>query len=228
MAGAALTLDVVIPASLDRSKMVAALWQTSGGIALPLGKDIALESAPDAHGITPVRIEFPALERKTRVLVKFTAKDAPRTTLGVAEVQVYPRFDWAPITRKLSKDRLRIVVFGDDESLRAFFKAREVEVADNGTNPPDRLDRDTIAVGAMPAKDWADRKDRFAPEGGGLIVFVAGAEGLPGVYTQPAGEGVITKVTLTTPVKLAQDPRAEELLFQLIEQHLQPAPVANF
>lgn len=226
-AGGSLTLDVVLPASLDRSKVVAGLWQTSGGIALPLGKDIALEAAPDAHGITPVRLEFPKLDRKTRVRVKFTAKDEPRTTLGVAQVQVYPRFDWAPITRKLKKDGLRILVFGEDEALRSFFKAREVEFADNGDNPPGSLDRDTLAVGVLSAKDWADRKDRLTPEGGGLIVFVAGADALPGVYTQPAGEGAISKVTLGTPEKLAQDPRGEELLFQLIEQHLHGGSAAN-
>jgi hypothetical protein len=228
VAGGSLTLDVLIPVSLDRATIVAGLWQSSGGLALPLKKDIAVDVAPDAHGITAMRLDFPTLERKTRVLVKFTVKDEPRTVLGVAQVQVYPRFDWAPITRKLKQDGRRLLVFGEDDALRIFFKDRGVEFADNGVNPPDRLDRDTIAVGALPAKDWAERKDRFAPEGGGLIVFVAGADGLPGVYTQAAGDGAISKITLTVPAKLAQDPRAEELLFQLIEQHLHTATAANF
>ncbi len=228
MGSGSLTLDVVIPASLDRSKIVVGLWQTSGGLALPLGKEAALDAAPDAHGITPVRLEFPKVERKTRVLVKFTAKDEPRTTLGQTQVQVYPPFDWAPLVRKLKKDGPRILVFGEDETLRAFLKTREIEFSDNGENPPDRLDGDTLVIGSLPAKVWRESKDRFSADGGRLLVFVADAEALPGVYTQPAGEGVITKVTLPVLAKLAQDPRSEELLFQLIEQHMHTAPAANF
>jgi hypothetical protein len=227
VAGGTLTIDVVVPASLDRSKIVAGLWQASGSISLPLGEPVALDGQADAHGIVPVRIEFPKLERKARVFVKFTAKDEPRTTLGLAHVQVYPPFDWAPITRKLKKDGLRLLVFGADETLRAFFKTRDVGFEDNGDNPPDRLDRDTLAVGALTPKSWLERKDRFAPEGGGLIVFVVPDDGLPGVYTQAAGEGAITKVTLPVLARLAEDPRGEDLLFQLIEQHLHIAPAAN-
>lgn len=226
-AGGELTLDVVIPASLDRSKIEVGLWQTSGGLGLPLGNDIALAASPDAHGITPVRLVFPKLARKTRVLVKFTTKDEPRSTLGIVQVQVYPAFDWAPMARTLRKDGLRILVFGEGEALRAFFKTREVEFADNGENLPDRLDRDTIAVGSLSAKDWADGKDRIAREGGGLIVFVADSGALPGVYERQAGEGAITKVTLPAPGAPAQDPRGEELLFQLIERHLRETAGTN-
>lgn len=227
VAGGTLTLDVVVPASLDRSKIVAGLWQASGSLILPLGEPVALDGQADAHGITPVRLQFPKLERKARVFVKFAAKDEPRTTLGLAHVQVYPPFDWAPITRKLKKDGLRLLVFGEDEALRSFFKAREIEFADNGDHPPARLERDTLAVGALSPKEWLERKDRLAPEGGGLIVFVTADDGLPGVYTQAAGEGTLTKVTLPVLSRLAHDPRGEDLLFQLIEQHLPTAPAAN-
>jgi len=228
MSGGSLTLDVVIPSSLDRSKVSVGLWQTSGGLALSLGKDIALDAVPDEHGITQVRLEFPKVERKARVLVKFFSSDEPRKALGQAQVQVYPPFDWAPLSRKLKKDGPHILIFGENEALRAFFKNREIDFSDNGEDPPDRLDGDTLVIGFLPAKAWRDGKDRFSADGGRLLVFVADAEAPPGVYTQPAGAGVITKVTLPVLAQLAQDPRSEELLFQLFEQHIHTAPAANF
>lgn len=227
-AGGTLVLDVLIPASIDRDQIEVGLWQISGALTLPLGKPVALEGRADAHGITPVKVEFPQLERKSRVLVKFTAKDDARTVLGLVQVQVYPARDWAPLARKLKKDGWVPAVFGKDEALREFFKARDIEYSDSGDAPPEVLAAGTLAIGLLSAKDWAAHKGRLGAGGGRLIVFVADAELPPGIYTQAAGEGAVTQVTMPVLDKLGADPRAEDLLFQLIEQHIHSAPVANF
>jgi hypothetical protein len=231
--GGTLTLDVLIPTSLDRASVLVELWQTSGNIMLPLGKALPMDgllatAIPDANGVTTLRVAFPKLERRARVLVKFISKDAPNTALGVVLVTVYPPIDWAPLARKVKKDDLRLVVFGKDTvGLREFFEARHIPFSDNGDNMPERLGRDTVAVGELSPKDWAERKDRITPEGGRLIVFVADAEVLPGVYSTAVDEGTVTKVTIPLLANLAKDPRNEAHFLQLIEQHLQPAPVAT-
>ncbi|MDF3057803.1 MAG: hypothetical protein K0R17_2018 [Rariglobus sp.] len=226
-AGGVLTFEVLIPASLDRSMIAVGLWQISGSLTLPLGDPVAVTEPSDVHGITPVRLEFPELERKTRVLVKFTTKDEPRTILGLAQVQVHPPLDWTPIARKVKKEGPRLLVFGRNATLLDFLKAREIECADNGENPPGQLDRDTLTLGSISTKDWEERKDRISTDGGSLLVFVSDSDALPGVHRSPAGEGAITKITLPVLAMLANDPRGEDLLFQLIEQHLHSAPAAN-
>jgi len=228
VAGGTLTLDVLIPAAIDRSKIEVGLWQISGSVTLPLGKESAMEAGVVAHGITPVRVEFPKVERATRVLVKFMTKDESRTVLGQVNVWVHPPRDWAPLARKLKKEERRLVVFGQDGALREFLKAREIEFTDNGVNAPERLERDTLAVGALAAKEWKDAKDRISGEGGRLLVFVADSPALPGVYTQVSGESATTQVTMPVPAKLSPDPRNEELFYQLIEQQLHAAPAAIF
>lgn len=224
----ALNIETLLPATLDRANVAVALWQASGGLSVPLREARPLDAgAPDVQGITSVRVIFPKLERKTLVLVVFTAKDDPRTKLGTVRVLVYPPFAWAPLAARLKKNGPRLAVFGKDPALREFFRAREIDFDDQGDNPPDRLDPDTLAIGAVAPKDWAERKDRLATEGGRLIVFVADPATLPGVYTTTVGAGTITKVTLPLLANLSREPRSEELLFQLIEQHLQSAPGAN-
>ncbi len=230
--GEVLPLDILLPRSLDRSTVSVALWQASGRVVLPLGEahsldELSAADAADSQGITRLNVTFPKLERKTQVLVVFTTKSDSPTKLGTARVLVYPRLDWAPLAAKLNKEGPRLLVFGEGMSLRDFFRSRDLAFGDYGNDLPERIDRETLSIGALSFEDWTDRQDRLASDGGRLIVFVADLVALPGVYTTTLGEGgVITKVTLPALASLAQDPRSEELLFQLIEQHLQSAPVA--
>lgn len=227
-----LNIELLLPTTMDRASVAVALWQISGGLSLPLREARPLEEllaggAPDAQGVITVPVTFPKLDRKTLVLVVFTTKDDSRAKLGTVRVLVYPPFDWAALAARLKKDGPRLAVFGKEAALREFFRLRDIEFADLGDDLPERFDNDTLAVGAAPPKHWAERKDRLVPDGSRLIVFVADPATLPGVYTTATGTGTITKVTLPLLAGLSRDPRSEELLFQLIEQHLQPAPGAT-
>lgn len=228
--GGTATIDVVIPPTVDREHLWISLHQISGGVTVPLGETQAfagmpMEKAP-LDNFAQVSLSVPKLTRKAEIIAKFYLKAEPPVTLGVMRLVVYPPRDWSPLSRRLKKDGPQLLVFGRDAALREFFQARDIEFSDQGDTPPDHLDNDTLAVGALPAKDWNEHKDRLTPEGGGLIVFVADADALPGVYTTGGGAGLITKVTLPVLAGLTKDPRSEELFFELIEQHLHDAPTA--
>ncbi len=216
--GGTLRFDVIVPGTVDRAKLTVRVWQVANGIALPLGDSVAVQGESDAHGITAVQASFPKVERKTSVVVKFTPDDVPGMTLGIVHVQVFPPVDWSPLERRLKREGPRLVVFGRDPALQKFLEARGFECADNGDRPPDRLDRDTLTLGVLSAQEWAESPAaRSSPDGGRLLVFINDSDALPGVYAQSAGVGSITKVTLPVLANLTNDPRAEDLLLQLIE-----------
>ncbi|MFA6285736.1 MAG: hypothetical protein WC661_00025 [Opitutaceae bacterium] len=227
-----LTVEVLLPASVDRSKIVVAMRQVAGGLTLPLVDVTPLEkllvgASPDEHGITSVRIAIPKLTRKTLVLVGFSLKGETSPSLGQARVVVYPPLDWAPLARHLKKEGPQLLVFGRDTGLREFLKAREIKFSDLGKDLPERLENDTLAVGFASVRAWEEGKSRFTAEGGRLLVFVDDPVSFPGVYVTPLGAGAVTKVTLPALSALEGDPRSQNLFFQLIEQQLNPATIAN-
>lgn len=229
--GGVLTLRLLPPAALKSSAIVADLWQVADAVALPLGRgESAAEeaSAPDGRGVSTMRIAFPEVKRKTQVLVKFFAVQEPAVEIGRARVWIYPAVNWGPITRRFNDGNPRLIVFGESEALRVFLKRRGIEFVDQGESPPEGLDAGVVAVGALSAKAWREVKLRVAPEGGRWVVFVEDAAGLPGVYTTARGTGAITHVTLPVLGGLAEDPRAEDVFLQIIEQHLHSAPGAIF
>jgi len=229
--GGALTLRLLLPASLKSSGLSAYLWQVADAVTLPLAKGRPLAeqaTAPDAQGVSTVRVGFPGVKRKTQVLVKFFATEEPSEEIGRARVWIYPPADWAPVMRKFKEEAPRLVVFGESATLRAFLKQRGVAFSDQGEGVPEKLETGMLAVGELSAKAWSESKPRLAAEGGRLIVFVDDAAGLPGVYTTANGTGAVTQVTLPLLGGLAEDPRAESTFLQIIEQHLHAAPAAIF
>lgn len=232
MSESELTVDVLLPASVDRSKIEVVMRQVAGGLTLPLGDATPLEkllvaASPDEHGITSVRIAIPKLTRKTLVLVGFGMKGETSPSLGQVRVVVYPPLDWAPLARLLKKEGPQLLVFGRDTGLRDFLKSRELKFSDLGKDLPERLENDTLAIGSASARAWEEGRNRFTAEGGRLLVFVDDPAALPGVYVTPMRAGSVTKVTLSMLSNLEGDPRAQNLFFQLIEQQLNPASVVN-
>lgn len=229
--GGVLTLSLLMPGSLKASGLVADLWQTADAVAVPLEKGRSLaESATtaDAHGVSTVRMAFPEMKRKTQVVMKFFSAREPLVEIGSARVWVYPPVNWGPVARKFKEEAPRLIVFGRSEELRAFLKRRGLAFSDQGEGVPEKLEAGVLAMGGLSAKAWRESKPRMAAEGGRLIVFVENAPGLPGIYTTAKGAGAVTQVTLPVLRGLAEDPRAEDTFFQIIEQHLHSAPAAIF
>jgi hypothetical protein len=229
--GGVLTMSLLMPVSLKASGLVADLWQMADAVTVPLVKGRSLDEAAteaDAHGVSTVRVAFPEVKRKTPVLVKFFTNQEPTMEIGRSRVWVYPPLNWRPVARKFKEESPRLVVFGRSEALRTFLKQRGLAFADQGEAVPEKLEAGVLAVGGLPDKIWRESKPRLTAEGGRLVVFVDGAPGLPGVYTTVNGAGVITQITLPVLDALAEDPRAEDTFFQIIEQHLHSAPAAIF
>ncbi|MFA6961372.1 MAG: hypothetical protein WC205_11525 [Opitutaceae bacterium] len=229
--GGTATVDLLIPASVDRANLWFDLRQVSGTMTLPLGEmqpftGLPMEKSP-SDNIARVGITVPKLERKSQIIVRFFLKTEPPVNLGLVRLVVYPPVDWTPLSRRLKKDGPNLLVFGQEEGLRTFFKSHDIAFADLGGNLPERLENEDLAVGSVTSREWNDRKDRLVSEGGRMIALVADPDALPGVYATPLGVGMVTKVTLPVLAKLSSDPRSEELLFQLIEQQLNSAPGAT-
>ena len=229
--GGTLMIDVLVPAAVKRDGLTYELWQAAGAVGLPLGKPVALAGEADARGVTPVPVVFPEVKRTIEVWVKFfeTAAAAPAVEAGRARVWVYPAVDWAPVAKRFKDDAgTRLVVFGESAGLREFLNRRAVTFTDLGEAIPDKVEAGVIAAGALTAQDWRERKHRQVPAGGRLVVFIADAEGLPGVYTTVNGTGAVTLVTLPVLERLAADPQAETTFLKIIEQQRHAAPAALF
>lgn len=229
--GGALTLRLLLPVTLKSSGLSADLWQVAEAVALPLEKGLSLSeqaTAPDAQGVSTVRVGFPEVKRKTQVLVKFFATEEPSAEIGRARVWIYPPADWAAVRRKFKEETPRLAVFGESATLRAFLKRRGVAFSDQGEGVPEKLETGVLALGELSAGAWRESKPRLVSQDGRLIVFVDDAAGLPGVYTTANGTGAVTQVTLPLLGGLAEDPRAESTFLQIIEQQLHAAPAAIF
>ncbi|HSI09667.1 MAG TPA: hypothetical protein VK985_13850, partial [Rariglobus sp.] len=217
--------------ALKAPELVADLWQVSDAVAVPLEKGRSLTdgaTTADAHGVSTVRVAFPEVKRKTQVLVKFFSAQEPSAEIGRSRVWVYPPVNWGPVATKFKEEAPRLIVFGQSEELRAFLKRRGLAFSEQGEGVPEKLEAGVLAVGALSAKAWQEDKPRLVAESGRLVVFVEDAAGLPGVYTTANGAGAVTQVTLPVLGGLAEDPRAEDTFFQIIEQHLHSAPAAIF
>lgn len=231
VSGGVLTLSLLMPGSLKAAELVSDFWQVSEAVTVPLEKGRSLAegaTTADAHGVSTVRVAFPEVKRKTQVWVKFFSEQEPSVEIGRSRVWIYPPVDWGPVVRKFKEESPRLVVFGRSEALRTFLKRRGLVFSDHGEAMPEKLEAGVLAVGGLPAGTWRESKSRLAPEGGRLVVFVEHASGLPGVYTTANGTGAVTQVTLPLLEGLAEDPRAEDTFFQIIEQHLHSAPAAIF
>lgn len=229
--GGTLTLSVLIPASVNQDDVAIELWQVARGVVIPLGEPVMLSAvaesrAPNAQGVTVLRVPFPKVNRKTQVVVKFVRKEERHVSAGRAQVWVYPSPNWAPLARKFKEETPRLVVFGATAELRAFLQTRAIVFTDLGAEPPAKLEAGVLAIGVLSAMEWRERKGRFATPEGRVVVFLADAPGLPGVYTSAAGAGAITQVTLPVMESLSRDARAEDLFFQILEQQLHAAPAA--
>lgn len=229
--GGVLEMRVLLPASLKASELGVELWQVADEVVLPLDARRApaeATMATDARGVGTVRVAFPGVKRKTQVVARFFATQKPSEEIGNARVWVHPPVDWAPVARRLKENAPRLAVFGSGEELRAFLKLRGLAFLDLGDDVPEKAEPDVLAIGAVSAEVWRESKPRLAAEDGRMIVFVEGAAGLPGVYTTTSRAGALTQVTLPVVGGLADDPRAEDVFFQIIEQHLHSAPAAIF
>lgn len=229
--GGTLSVSVLVPVALSASDFSIEFWQVAGGTMIPLQKGLSfaeavVDGSPNAQGVTVLRLTLPEVKRKTRVLVKFITVREPQADAGRAQVWVYPPINWEPLARKFKNGTPNLVLFGETAGLREYFEARDIVFSDHGAEPPENLESGTLVLGAFTSEEWGERKDRLMNDGGRLIVFVPDAPGLPGVYTTASGAGAVTRVTLPVLENLVRDPRAEELFFQLIEQHLHTTPAA--
>ncbi len=228
VAGQPSTLQILVPADTAPADLAPRFAQLAGAIARPLAVEAELLPHPADARVARLRLTPPAVTRVTR-LALWLGPHGPQTLVVFPAAGARPREDLAPLADLVSAAQLRILVCGPSVELRAHLRAEKIPFDDQGADPPDRLDADTLLLGHLAAEDWERLStDRRAPASAHLLAFIDDPALLPGVYVQrdPAGRRHLAKITLPLATLLSTDPRARETFHTLLRQALPPLPSA--
>ncbi|RRJ96610.1 hypothetical protein Ga0100231_022670 [Opitutaceae bacterium TAV4] len=237
--GQSVTVDLHIPADIDRTKIIVKVFQLSQKIAVRLKDDTTLDKLLDS-GTDILRVQMPDVKSITSLLFSFhnPSKDQKTATrLGDLRFRVYPNIPLREKARPLA-DAIRqyqtnnptslpaILLVGDTETLaplRAFLAACDIPFEDGHNSlDVDAPSASVLHLGYLPANSTRDTFPAFG-EGHWLLFAAAIAPELfPGVYSTTTPGGVFTKVTLPLLPRLATDPQAQETMLHLITEAVRP------
>jgi hypothetical protein len=226
--GRPVELDLAVEAPLGaKVAFTAVLWQVAGGIAAPLGPEVALGDAVEfdhqTRRIIHVSLPLPEVVRRSELRVRFRAQVAgeeKKTGAGAARLFVYPKNplkDFAAALDRMEKDTgASLGVFGESKRLRAFLKQSEIAFTDAGTAFPGNPGKRVLLIGEADARTVQTRD----LSGTRVIFFTADPALLPGVYTTRSGSALLTTVTLPILNSLATNPQSQETFLQVLRQSL--------
>lgn len=210
-------------------RLTGKLFQVAGGLSAKIGDSLDLgtgELTDSARKDAVVEIPIPTVERPARFVIEVSASpDSPDSTLRAA-IAVWPKVEAAErgksIVSALNSAGLRLVVFGESESLRDYLKALQVDFEDGGKEPPERESAGVVFLGDVPAKEMNDLADLR----GRWIVFGDGAFPWPGIYRTVATGADVTKICLPGFLQMNDDPAAatyfENLLIEVLNSNATP------
>lgn len=242
-------VDLHIPASIDRTKIVVRVLQLSQSIAVRLKDDMSLKELLDP-GTDTMRVRTPEVKGFTNIVFSFHvhSKDGKNIIrLGHVRFHVYPDIPLKERARPLA-DAIRqyqianpstlpaILFFGEGDfiaPLRNFLTDCDIPFTNAGEDV-DWMFRDEAAASVLHIGRLANSMESnpfFALEKGHWLSFQENAfqqfqsggwRVLPGVYSTATPGGVVTKVTLSLLPRLATDPQAQETMLHLITEAIRP------
>ncbi len=208
------------------------LLQVAGGLAARIGGSLDLgagELPASARKEAILEIPIPEVARPARFVIEVSvtpgAQGAPDSSFRAA-IAAWPKVEDAkrgkPIVAALASAHLRLVVFGESESLRDYLKALQVDFEDAGAKLPERDPAGVVFLGDVPAKEMNDVADLR----GRWIIVGDGAFPWPGIYRTVAAGADVTKICQPGFLRLHDDPAAatyfENLLIEVITSNATP------
>ncbi len=210
--GVALRILSSDAAPIDKTSV--RLVQIAGVVARPLDTPVNLEPDPADSRLSLVSFTTPAVERPATFGLRLG--DSPPLVFTVFPAYS-TRSDRASLAETLETSRLRLLVCGPSNKLRAWLRSEKLQFDDEGVDPPDRIPDDALLLGVLNKENW----QRLAPPGAGrVLAFVEDQTMPPGVYADTAARRA--KITLPILSALPDDPLACETLHTLLLDALTP------
>jgi hypothetical protein len=188
------------------------LFQVAGQLALPLVKNLELQKTVTLAEATHLRfsLKFPAVKRRTEILVRLTLSSANPTALGEIKFEVFPKTTTKELVDALQA-RGKPVLFGPGNKLRQFLQSQHVPFDDGGEELPDNFTSNLLYIGEL--KDAAQFQELQDRTPNARVLAFAPDETLPsGVYVT----GKLARVTSPPLDHLPDDPRAQLALTKII------------
>jgi len=218
-------LSLMVSGSGEPSSLKAHLFQTSGRLAVPVRKDIAvaetLEVGTGLRRIVEFRCEIPAVERRTEFLLSFFGGRADGTWFPAGRVRLmaHPAGVLDPVRAYALKGS--ICVHGASARLRAFLAAERVPFREAGS-AAGRSDGVRIVLSENASSDDSAIGRLLGSRGTALVLFREG-RGLPTIRVKRHGEAVLVDVAMAVLAGLGKDPESEEAFVEIFRMAVEGA-----
>ena len=226
--GRTVNLPVVLLVQEKTPAIVADLYLSGGKLGAPTARSLPFKPSGEA-AFSSLRegsfsVELPQVTKPIEMLLVLrTDAPDPKSTQEIALIplRVYPDTFLAQIGKKLasaseSGNRLVLSVFGEMKGLRELLRAKQIPFEEGGMDFPSNLSGGTVAVGEVPSDLPLPPPSQAA--GSALLVYHPDSASPEKIEETLQGNHLTAIVHHSPPIQWADDVRAQQLLFRLIEK----------